>query len=63
VSALHAAIRSLGGIPVEVQAYDGAIAMISAAALKSAGANIATVEARHVAHLQLLNSSLPEGIR
>lgn len=84
VSALQAAIRSLGGAPVEpctyefpytnpdsflqvaltleetgVQAYDGAIAMISAAALKSAGASIATVEARHAAYLQLLNSSLP----
>lgn len=42
-----------------VQAYDGAIAMLTAAALKTAGASIATVEARHAAYLQLLNSSIP----
>ncbi|MBC7925074.1 MAG: ferritin-like domain-containing protein [Bryobacteraceae bacterium] len=42
-----------------VTAYDGAIAMISAAALKAAGASIATVEARHAAYLQLITNSLP----
>ena len=42
-----------------VSAYDGAIAMISAAALKSAGASIATVEARHAAYLNLVNSNVP----
>lgn len=42
-----------------VQAYDGAIAMIAAAALKTAGATIATVEARHAAYLQLVNGNVP----
>jgi rubrerythrin len=42
-----------------VQAYDGAIAMITSGALKSAGASIATVEARHAAYLSLLSSAIP----
>ncbi|MEJ7605500.1 MAG: ferritin-like domain-containing protein [Bryobacteraceae bacterium] len=42
-----------------VSAYDGAIAMITAAAVKTAGASIATVEARHAAYLQLVNSNVP----
>lgn len=42
-----------------VMAYDGAVAMIAAAALKTAGATIATVEARHAAYLQLVNSNIP----
>ncbi|HYP12544.1 MAG TPA: ferritin-like domain-containing protein [Bryobacteraceae bacterium] len=42
-----------------VQAYDGGIAMLSAAALKAAGASIATVEARHAAYLNLVNSNVP----
>jgi len=45
-----------------VSAYDGAIAHIGAAELLTAGATIATVEARHAAYLNLLNgtSSFPE---
>lgn len=42
-----------------VQAYDGAIAMVTSAAIKSAGASIATVEARHAAYLQLVNGNVP----
>lgn len=42
-----------------VQAYDGALAMLQSAALKAAGASIATVEARHAAYLNLVNSSIP----
>lgn len=42
-----------------VMAYDGAIAMLSLAALKTAGATIATVEGRHAAYLQLLISNIP----
>ena len=38
-----------------VRAYDGAIAHIDAAAYLTAGATIATVEARHAAYLNLLN--------
>ena len=42
-----------------VKAYDGAIAHISAAAYLTAGATIATVEARHAAYLNLLNRTSP----
>jgi hypothetical protein len=42
-----------------VMAYDGAIAQLTAAALKAAGASIATVEARHAAYLNLLNANIP----
>jgi rubrerythrin len=42
-----------------VTAYDGAIAHIEAAALLTAGATIATVEARHAAYLNLLNGDVP----
>lgn len=84
VAALQAAIRTLGGTPVEpctynfrynnaqefllvartleetgVMAYDGAIGLISAAALKAAGASIATVEARHASYLQLITNNIP----
>ncbi len=42
-----------------VSAYDGAIAHIEAAALLTAGATIATVEARHASYLNLLNKDVP----
>ena len=42
-----------------VSAYDGAIAHIEAAALLTAGATIATVEARHASYLNLLNREVP----
>ena len=42
-----------------VRAYDGAIAHISAAAYLTAGATIATVEARHASYLNLLNRNSP----
>ena len=42
-----------------VTAYDGAIAHIEAAALLTAGATIATVEARHASYLNLLNRDVP----
>jgi rubrerythrin len=41
-----------------VKAYDGAIAHIEAAALLTAGATIATVEARHASYLNLLFSGV-----
>ena len=42
-----------------VTAYDGAIAHIEAAAILTAGATIATVEARHASYLNLLNRDVP----
>ena len=48
------ALENLG-----VEAYNGAIGRIQAAALKTAGATIATVEARHAAYLNLVNSEIP----
>ena len=42
-----------------VSAYDGAIAHIMQAKLLTAGATIATVEARHAAYLNLLNRDVP----
>ena len=42
-----------------VSAYDGAIAYIRRPALQTAGATIATVEARHAAYLNLLNKEVP----
>ena len=42
-----------------VSAYDGAIAHIEAAALLTASATIATVEARHASYLNLLNKDVP----
>ncbi len=42
-----------------VTAYDGAIAHIEAAKLLTAGATIATVEARHASYLNLLNRAIP----
>jgi rubrerythrin len=42
-----------------VSAYDGAIAHIHRAQLLTAGATIATVEARHAAYLNLLNRDIP----
>lgn len=42
-----------------VMAYDGAVALIQAAALQTAAATIATVEARHAAYLNLLNGTSP----
>ena len=42
-----------------VSAYDGAIAHIETAGLLTAGATIATVEARHAAYLNLLNRVVP----
>ena len=42
-----------------VMAYDGAIALIDAPELRTAGATIATVEARHAAYLNDLNGSSP----
>jgi rubrerythrin len=42
-----------------VKAYDGAIAHIERAALLTAGATIATVEARHASYLNLINGDIP----
>jgi len=42
-----------------VMAYDGAIAHIEAAELLTAGATIATVEARHASYLNLINGDVP----
>jgi rubrerythrin len=42
-----------------VSAYDGAIAHLMRAELLTAGATIATVEARHAAYLNLLNRDVP----
>jgi len=42
-----------------VMAYDGAIALIQSPDLQTAGATIATVEARHAAYLRLLNGNVP----
>ncbi len=42
-----------------VMAYDGAIALIESPELQTAGATIATVEARHAAYLRLLNGNVP----
>ncbi len=42
-----------------VTAYDGSIAFIDAAKLQTAGATIATVEARHAAYLNLINGVQP----
>ncbi|CAN5580711.1 hypothetical protein BH24ACT22_BH24ACT22_14210 [soil metagenome] len=42
-----------------VTAYDGAIAHIEAAELLTAGATIATVEARHASYLNLINGDVP----
>lgn len=42
-----------------VEAYNGALGRMQAAALKTAGATIATVEARHAAYLNLVNSEIP----
>jgi rubrerythrin len=42
-----------------VMAYDGAIAYIDKGGLQTAGATIATVEARHASYLRLLNGEVP----
>lgn len=42
-----------------VMAYDGAIAYIISQALQTAGATIATVEARHASYLNLVNGEVP----
>jgi len=42
-----------------VMAYDGAIAMIQKPELRTAGATIATIEARHASYLNLLNGAVP----
>ncbi len=42
-----------------VAAYDGAISLITSAALRTAAATIATVEARHASYLNLLNGVSP----
>jgi rubrerythrin len=42
-----------------VTAYDGAIAYIHRPGLQTAGATIATVEARHASYLRLLNGEVP----
>ena len=42
-----------------VEAYNGAIGRLQAAALKTASATIATVEGRHAAYLNLVNSEIP----
>ncbi len=42
-----------------VSAYDGAIALICNPDLQTAGATIATVEARHAAYLNLVNGEVP----
>jgi hypothetical protein len=44
-------------------AYDGAIAYIDRRALQTAGATVATVEARHASYLNLLNRAVPFGLR
>lgn len=42
-----------------VMAYDGAIASIESPDLQTAGATIATVEARHASYLNLVNGEVP----
>jgi hypothetical protein len=42
-----------------VMAYDGAIAQICSPELQTAGATIATVEARHASYLNLINGEVP----
>ena len=42
-----------------VMAYDGALGMIQSPALRTAGATIATVEARHAAYLNLISLTIP----
>jgi rubrerythrin len=42
-----------------VSAYDGAIALIQNPDLRTAGASIATVEARHASYLNFLNGAVP----
>ena len=42
-----------------VMAYDGAIAQITAPALRTVAATVATVEARHASYLNLLNGQSP----
>lgn len=42
-----------------VSAYDGAIALIEDPDLQTAGATIATVEARHASYLNILNKDVP----
>ena len=42
-----------------VSAYDGAIALIDNPDLQTAGATIATVEARHASYLNILNADVP----
>ncbi|MDQ6662867.1 MAG: ferritin-like domain-containing protein [Acidobacteriota bacterium] len=42
-----------------VMAYDGAVALLTSPALLTAGATIATVEARHAAYLNQLNFGIP----
>lgn len=42
-----------------VMAYDGAIALIENPDLQTAGATIATVEARHASYLRLINGHVP----
>lgn len=42
-----------------VMAYDGAIALIQSPDLQTAGATIATVEARHASYLNLLTGDIP----
>jgi hypothetical protein len=42
-----------------VMAYDGAVAMISSPQVKTAGATIATVEARHASYLNLITGAHP----
>jgi hypothetical protein len=42
-----------------VSAYDGAISLIETEDLLTAGATIATVEARHASYLNLLNGDSP----
>lgn len=84
VTALQAAIRGMGGVPVApcsyafqyanlseflmlaailentgVMAYDGAVQYLSTPALLTAGASIATVEARHAAFLNLVTEAIP----
>ncbi len=44
---------------VGVMAYAGALGMIQSADLRTAGATIATVEARHAAYLNLLQQDIP----
>ena len=42
-----------------VMAYNGALGMIQSPALRTAGATIATVEARHAAYLNLISLTIP----